>query len=211
MTFWVFECMFVANNNLLMDEVFIGPTRKSVVEAMQLFFSVPRAKVLLTDAVGVYAVSEGKASSFVDAAPFLKIQIANTRLDFDRKGCGQLVGDLEGGGLSRTFLSAGRAMAEDAHEDDEDDDEDPVFVPFHFEFDAAAFLATLVEGGDSGALPDAPLELVRPPEASNWLDGDAFANALVVGPGWWDVEPYETPKPFAPKRRFVKDLEVPML
>jgi hypothetical protein len=65
--FWVFECTFVVNNNLLMGEVFAGATRAEMIAAMKRFFAASRAHVVLAEVLGAYYVEAGKAEAFHDA------------------------------------------------------------------------------------------------------------------------------------------------
>lgn len=212
--FWAFECQFVINNNLLMAEVFVGATRKELISAMTAFFRVPRAKVLLADVLGAWYVGDGAPAAFHDATPFLRIAIAKQDLPFDDESRGRIVGDLEGGGLSRVYLSRGRAMAEDAKESDEEDDEDPELKPFELRFDAEGFLASL-PAIDGDKLPKGgTVKVVRPTGAPGYppSEDDGYYHADVeLGPGWWDATPGSRPSPFTPRSRFVRDREVPMV
>ena len=213
-SFWVFECTFVANNNMLMGEVFIGATRAEMVEAMKRFFGGSRATVMLAEVLGAYFIAEGKVQGYFNAMPFVKVEIAKETLGFGGEALASVVGDLEGGGIARKYLAKGRSIAVDATEEDEEDDEDPVLKPFSFVFDAAGFLASLFER--EGALASgAEVELVRPIGLAGFpetCDANLYGEAPVkIGPGWWDAEPGSQPKRFDPKKRFVKDREVPMM
>ncbi len=213
-SFWVFECTFVVNNNLLMGEVFVGATRKELLAAMNRFFDKPRANVLLAEVLGAYLVEGGKVEAFFDAMPFVKVEIAKDTLSFDRESLAPVVGDLEGGGIARIYLAKGRAIAADAEEEDEEDDEDPILKPFSFLFDAEGFLASLPDRDGDPIPAKAELELVRPIGASGFpehFDADLYGKPVKVGSGWWDAEPSSKPKRFDPKERFVKTREVPMI
>lgn len=222
--FWTFECMFLVNNNLLAGEVLVTATRQDLVAGMQRFFAAPRARVLLAEVLGAWFTDDHTSRDFHSAAPFVTIAIAGERLAFTAETQQLLLGDLLGGGLSRRYLSAGRALADDADPDDDDDDADLELVPFTFEFDAAGFLASLPE--IDGDLPTTAVRLVRPigrpgyppsidPEVYGDDDTDRPASPpqalVVVEPGWSDAEPQGKPSRFDPRRRFVADLEFPQM
>jgi hypothetical protein len=212
--FWVFECTFVVNNNLLMGEVFAAASRAEMIAAMKRFFAAPRAPVMLAEVLGAYFVEGGKIDAFHDAQPFVAVEIAGQTLDFDGESLAPVIGDLEGGGVSRVYLSQGRGLAEDAEPEDEGDDDEMVLSPFRFAFDAEGFLGSLPERDGNALAADAVLELVRPIGAEgipDHYDGDLYGPPVKIGPGWWEAEPSSTPKRFEPRARFVEDLRVPVV
>lgn len=210
MRFWAFECNFVINNNLLMAEVFVGATRKELLAAMQAFFRVPRARVLLADVLGAWLVDDGTATTFHSAQPFVAVAIAKRQLPF-AEAAKLLVGELDGA-ISREFLAKGKANASDAKESDEDDDDDPELKPFKLELDAKGFLASLPELDGEPLTPGQPVTLVRPVGAPGYSASDdpAYYHPNVqLALGWSDAEVDAKPSRFDPKSRFRRDLEVP--
>jgi hypothetical protein len=226
--FWAFEHMFAVNNNLLTAEVYVGQTRQELVKAMQSFFSQPRAHVLLAEVLGAWFADGDEIERFYDAKPFVRIAIAGEDLAFTAETQRRLLGDLEGGGLSRRYLASGRGIAEDAGPEDADDDGDAELAPFELRFDAAGFLASLpsVDGDQLGW--DAMVRLVRPvgvpgfptsidemvygDESEMGDDDDIVPQAKVeVGAGWSDANPGAKPYPFDPQQRFVASFELPMM
>lgn len=208
MRFWAFQCSFVVNNNLLMNEVFVGATRKEVVAAMTAFFRVPRAAILVADVLGAWLVDDGVPTGFRAAKPFVRVAIAKQEMTFDDAG-DALVGDLDGA-VSRTYLARGKANASDAKESDEDDDEDPELKPFKLLFDAAGFLASLPAVDGEQLAPGTRLTLVRPlgVEGYSGSDDAYFHPNVELSPGWSDAEG-EVARPFDAKSRFRRDLAVP--
>lgn len=225
--FWAFESMFVANNNLLMGEVYVAATRAELLAAMRAFFAKPRARVLAAEVLGAWFDDAGAVARFHDAKPFVTITIAGETLPFNEETQRKLLGDLEGGGVSRRYLSQGRAIAEDATEEDEEDDADAMLVPFEWRFDAEAFLASLPAlEGDSLDL-ESRVALKRPlgvpgfPDVDPMVYGDEDAMdddddevpqaTVELGPGWSDAEPGGRPYPFDPRSRFVSNFELPLV
>ncbi len=225
--FWAFECMFVANNNLLMGEVYVAATRDELLKAMRSFFDKPRARVLAAEVLGAWFDDAGAVARFHDAKPFVTIVIGGETLPFNEDTQRKLLGDLEGGGLSRKYLSQGRAIAEDATDEDEDDDADAMLVPFQWRFDAEAFLASLpaVEGDAlsfaSRVVLRRPLGAPGFPDVDPMVYGDEDAMddedesvpqaTVELGPGWSDAEPGSTPYPFDPRSRFAENFELPLV
>ncbi len=220
--------MFAVNNNLLMAEVYVAETRSELVQAMQCFFAQPRARVLLAEVLGAWFADGEKIDRFYDAKPFVRLAIAGEELAFTSATQRLLLGDLEGGGLSRRYLASGRAIAEDAQPEDADDDADAELSPFELRFDAAGFLESLppVDGDPLGW--DALVRLVRPLGAPGFPasvdamvygdesemndDDEVVPQAKIeVGAGWSDAEPGAEAYPFDPRERFVPSFELPLV
>lgn len=225
--FWAFESMFVANNNLLMGEVYVAATREELMKAMRSFFDKPRARVLVAEVLGAWFDDAGAVARFHDAKPFVTITIGGETLPFTEATQRKLLGDLQGGGLSRRYLSQGRAIAEDATDEDEEDDADAMLAPFEWHFDAEAFLASLpaVEGDalslESRVVFKRPLGAPGFPNVDPMVYGDEDAMddddesvpqaTVLVGPGWSDAEPGSTPVPFDPRSRFTESFGLPLV
>jgi len=190
--------------------VFVGATRKELLAAMNTFFRVPRAKILVADVLGAWLVDDGVATTFYGAKPFVAVAIAKQELPFE-KAADLLVGELDGA-IPRAFLAKGKANASDAKETDEEDDEEAELKPFKFQFDAKAFLAQL-PAIDGEPMSDQRVMLVRPVGVEGHIAcDDAYYHPNVeVSPGWSDAEVDSKPNRFDPKSRFRRSLEVPTM
>jgi len=209
MKFWAFECSFVINNNFLMAEVFVGATRKELLAAMNTFFRVPRAKILVADVLGAWLVDDGVVTTFYGAKPFVSVAIAKQELPFEN-AVDLLVGELDGA-IPRAFLAKGRANASDAKESDEEDDEEAELKPFKFLFDAKVFLAQLPAIDGEPLVANERVMLMRPVGVAGYSGtDDAYYHPNVeLTPGWSDAEVDSKPNRFDPKSRFRRSLEVP--
>jgi len=189
--------------------VFVGATRKELLAAMNTFFRVPRAKILVADVLGAWLVDDGVVTTFYGAKPFVSVAIAKQELPFEN-AVDLLVGELDGA-IPRAFLAKGKANASDAEESDEEDDEEPELKPFKFQFDAKGFLAELPPI-DGERMSDQCVMLVRPVGVEGHIardDEEYYHPNVELTPGWSDAELDSKPNRFDPKSRFRRNLEVP--